>query len=120
MDFLAVALGGAVGSVTRYGVQTVFRAWLGAAFPWGTLVVNLLGSFLIGLCAALVERGWPGLRPWMMTGCLGGFATFSAFSLENIQLLRNGQPLAFGGNILLSITGGVLLAYAGYMVARAP
>lgn len=118
MDFLAVALGGALGSMLRFATQNVFRAGFGAVFPWGTLVVNLLGSFLIGLSAAVAERGWPGMRPWIITGFLGGFTTFSAFSFENVHLIRNGQPLAFVLNIVVSVAGGVLLAYAGYAWGR--
>ncbi len=119
MDFLAVALGGAAGSVARYAVQGAFRAWLGTAFPWGTLAVNLLGSLLIGLCAAAAERSWPWLRPWAMTGFLGGFTTFSAFSFENVHLIRNGQGLAFTLNIIVSMIGGAALAWAGYLGGRA-
>ncbi len=118
MDFLAVGLGGALGSMARFGMQTLFRVWLGSLFPWGTLVVNLLGSLLIGLCAAFAERRLPGLRPWMMTGFIGGFTTFSAFSLENAYLIRNGQPLAFMLNVLVSVAGGVLLAFGGYAWGR--
>jgi len=118
MNFLAVALGGAVGSMARYGMQTAFRVWFGSMLPWGTIVVNLLGCFLIGVCAVLVERGWPGLRPWVMTGLLGGFTTFSAFSLESGYLLRNGQPLAFILNVVVSVAGGILLTFAGYAWMR--
>ena len=119
MDFLAVALGGAAGSAARFAAQTAFRASSGAAFPWGTLAVNLLGSLLIGICAAAAERGWPWLRPWAMTGFLGGFTTFSAFSFENVQLFRQGQGLAFGLNILVSVLGGIALAWGGYLGGRA-
>jgi len=118
MNFLAVALGGAVGSMARYGVQTLFRIWFGSTLPWGTLFVNLLGCFIIGACAVLLEHGWPWLRPWVMTGVLGGFTTFSAFSLESGYLIRNGQPLAFIINVLVSVVGGILLTFAGYASMR--
>jgi len=89
-------------------------------FPWGTLAVNLAGSLLIGLCAGWGERqGASWIRPWLMTGFLGGFTTFSAFSLENMSLLREGRvgvALVYAGG---SVLAGIGLAFAGYAVARA-
>jgi CrcB protein len=120
MEYLAVALGGAAGSVLRYVVSTMFRTAAPGAFPLGTLLVNLLGSFLIGLCAAWVERGAPWVRPWLMAGFLGGFTTFSAFSLENMRLLRDGYLGTALLYALLSVSAGVLLAFAGYAIARLP
>ena len=118
MDLIAVALGGALGSALRYAAQNAARAWLGSAFPWGTLAVNLLGSLLIGVCAAAFDRGWPALRPWVMAGLLGGFTTFSAFSLENLQLLRGGQAAWALLYSVGSVAGGLCLAWAGYSGAR--
>jgi CrcB protein len=118
MDFLTilgVAVGGATGSVLRYILQSAFRT---SGFPVGTLLINLLGSFLIGLCAAFMERGNPWLRPWIMVGFLGGFTTFSAFSLENLRMLREGQAGLALTYVLISVVGGVLLAFTGYMLAR--
>lgn len=114
---LGVALGGAAGSALRYAVSGLFRAAPGA-FPTGTLAVNLLGSLLIGLCAAWAERGAPWVRPWLMTGFLGGFTTFSAFSLENMRLLRDGHAGTALAYALASVAAGVLLAFAGYSFAR--
>ncbi|HEX2612262.1 MAG TPA: CrcB family protein [Fibrobacteria bacterium] len=117
MPFLAligVALGGAAGSVARYAVQVAFRL-----HPTGTLAINLAGSFLIGLCAAWAERdGAPWIRPWLMTGFLGGFTTFSAFSLENFRMLRDGHATAAILYAGTSVAGGVALAFAGYALAR--
>jgi CrcB protein len=118
MEYLAVALGGAAGSVLRYALSTFFRTAVPGSFPLGTLVVNLLGSFLIGLCAAWLERGMPWIRPWLMAGFLGGFTTFSAFSLENMKLLRDGHLATALGYTLLSVCAGILLAFAGYALAR--
>ena len=115
---LGVALGGAAGSVLRYLVSHAFKAAPGA-FPTGTLAVNLLGSLLIGLCAAWAERGAPWVRPWLMTGFLGGFTTFSAFSLENMRLLRDGHLGTALVYALTSVAAGVLLAFAGYAAVRA-
>jgi CrcB protein len=123
MTYLAIALGGALGSVLRYAIQSAFNGALRPAssgFPWGTLAVNLTGSFLIGLCAALAERqgaaSW--IRPWLMVGLLGGFTTFSAFSLENMQLARDGRFLAAFLYIGVSAAAGLALALAGYALAR--
>lgn len=118
-SLLGVALGGAAGSVARYVVSTMVRAAPGA-FPLGTLVVNLLGSLLIGAAAAWAERGVPWVRPWVMTGFLGGFTTFSAFSLENLRLLRDGHPGTALAYALVSVGAGILLAFAGYSLARVP
>jgi CrcB protein len=115
MEYLAIAIGGAAGSVLRYAVQSAFRL---QAFPMGTLLVNLLGSFLIGLCAAFAERGMPWLRPWLMAGFLGGFTTFSAFSLENLRLIRDGQAGTALVYALVSVAAGTALAFAGYALAR--
>ena len=122
MNYLAltgVALGGAAGSVLRFLVQTTLRPAAGG-FPWGTLAVNLAGSFLIGLCAAFAERQGAGswIRPWLMVGLLGGFTTFSAFSLENLHLLRGGQLATVFAYVLASVAGGLALAFAGYALAR--
>jgi CrcB protein len=115
MEYLAIAVGGAAGSVLRYFIQSMFRL---SAFPVGTLIVNLLGSFLIGLCAAWAERGAPWIRPWIMVGFLGGFTTFSAFSLENMRMIRDGQVGMALAYALTSVVAGILLAFAGYMLAR--
>ena len=80
MNFLLVAAGGALGSMARYGVSLLALAWLGAAFPWATLTVNILGSGTIGVLAGQGIGG--GARLFWVTGVLGGFTTFSAFSLE--------------------------------------
>ena len=112
---VGVALGGAAGSVLRYVLQSLFRL---SAFPVGTLIVNLLGSFLIGLCAAFAERGTPWIRPWLMTGFLGGFTTFSAFSLENFRMIREGQAGVAVAYALTSVVAGILLAFAGYSLGN--
>ncbi len=111
LALLGVAIGGATGSVVRYAIQSMFRL---SAFPVGTLLVNLLGSLLIGLCAAFAERGTPWIRTWLMAGFLGGFTTFSAFSLENFRLMRDGQAGMALAYALTSLVAGILLAFAGY------
>ena len=104
---LLVAAGGALGSVLRYAVSVLMVASLGAGFPWGTLAVNVLGSTAIGALAALgVEGGW---RLLLVTGLLGGFTTFSAFSLETALLWERVWWLA-----LIYVLASVVLGLAGF------
>ena len=104
---LLVAAGGALGSVLRYAVSVLMVASLGAGFPWGTLAVNVLGSAAIGALAGLgVEGGW---RLLLVTGLLGGFTTFSAFSLETALLWERAWWLA-----LVYVLASVALGLAGF------
>jgi CrcB protein len=116
-DLGLVALGGAIGSMLRWGLTGVVQRWTGSAFPWGTFVVNAAGSLAIGLIAALaLERALvsPAVRLFSIVGVLGGFTTFSAFSYETLALLRDGQWLAATGYALGSVTVGVIAALVGY------
>jgi len=113
MTVLWVALGGALGSVARYALSGIAVRWLGAAFPYGTLFVNVMGSFAIGLLAALVAAdGRPQLgadaRAFLLVGVLGGFTTFSSFSLETLNLARSGALAP----ALLNVAGSVVLCLA--------
>ena len=122
MTVLWVALGGALGSVARYACSGVAVRWLGVGFPYGTLFVNVTGSFTIGLLAALVASdGRPLLgadaRAFLLVGVLGGFTTFSSFSLETLNLARSGAV----GPALLNVAGSVVLclfaAWLGFAAA---
>lgn len=118
---MLVALGGAVGSVLRYGVNSAGLAWLGPGFPWWTLAVNVLGSFAMGIVAAgmLLRGGSDDVRALVATGVLGGFTTFSAFSLDFAQLLERGQSasaLAYAG---VSVALSLAAVFAGLALARA-
>jgi CrcB protein len=106
MQVLLVALGGAVGSVARYGVGIAAARWLGIAFPWGTLAVNIVGSLAIGVLAARVGPADENLRLLFGVGLLGGFTTFSAFSLETVRLMEHQPGLAMSyaaASLLLSV-----------------
>lgn len=120
-DVALVALGGALGSVLRWSMTgALARLSRDAAFPWGTLAVNLAGSCAIGLVLALAfERGSvpPPARLFVVTGILGGFTTFSAFSWETLVLLRDGHLLAALGYAGGSVLGGLAAAAAGAAVA---
>ena len=114
---LLVALGGAVGSVARYGVGVAAARWFGLAFPWGTLAVNVIGGLAMGLVAARIAPDNENLRLLVGTGLLGGFTTFSAFSLETVRLMEH-QP----GLAMLYVAASVILSvgacWAGLMLGR--
>ncbi len=120
MNWLWVAGGGALGSALRYGLALGVQRRLGTGWPFGTLAVNLLGSFLIGwIFHLLVSREIlaEGPRLFIVAGLLGGFTTFSAFSLETLRLLQEGSwPLA-ALYVALSTAGGLLAAWAGFQLA---
>jgi len=119
--YLAIALGGAFGSVLRFAMNEAVSARFGRAFPWGTLSINVVGSFLIGLLAVLlVERleVSPAVRLGLMVGVLGGFTTFSSFSLEVVNLMQNGAFLRALLYVVASVTVCVLAAAAGIHLAR--
>jgi CrcB protein len=115
LKLFIVGLGGFFGSIARYLLSDATRQWCGDAFPWGTLVVNVLGCLGLGVCWGWIEEA-PTLRPemrlFLTVGLLGGFTTFSTFCGETMQLLRNGQwTWALGsiaGNLMLGL-GAVFL-----------
>lgn len=116
-----IAAGGAIGAVLRHGVNLGAAGWLGIGFPWGTLSVNILGSFAMGLLAGIFTYFWnppQEIRLFLTTGILGGFTTFSAFSLDAALLWEKGQPLPaalyIGGSVLASI----FLVFAGLWLGR--
>ena len=122
MMYLLVALGGALGSVARYAVSLGAARWLGAGLPWGTLIVNVAGSFAIGLLAALLTvDGRPALggdaRAFVMIGILGGFTTFSSFSLETLNLARSGALGAAAANTALSLLLCLAAVWLGFGAA---
>lgn len=112
-QLLLVGLGGAVGSMLRYGVQMAFKT---LSFPFGTLVVNVAGAFLIGILGALFLKGTlhDSARLLLMTGFCGGFTTFSAFTQEGLQLLQQNKTGLFFIYVAASIAAGLLATFAGY------
>lgn len=117
---LFLALGGATGTSLRYLISGWAHKILPGIFPWGTLTVNLLGSFFIGLAWGLFERGnlHSNLRLFLFVGLFGGFTTFSSFALENLNLLRDGNLKMALLNISISNIAGLLLVYAGFSLSR--
>ena len=119
-----VALGGAIGSLLRYQAGRGMTRWLGAeavtAFPWATLTVNVVGSLAMGLLAGWLARHGQGGEQWRLflgVGVLGGFTTFSAFSLEMMLLIER-QPLQGMTYALVSVLAGVTALYLGLIVMR--
>ena len=118
-SILQVALGGAVGAVLRYLTNVGAKQAFGPGYPYGTLIVNIVGSFLMGfLVVILARKGGNHLAPFLMTGVLGGFTTFSAFSLDTLAIWERGEPVS--AFIYVAVSGLVSLAaiVAGLYVAR--
>jgi fluoride exporter len=118
--FLAIALAGALGALARYGLSDVVQRWAGPRFPLGTLMVNVLGCFLLGLLATLSLERWsisPTTRTAVLIGFLGAFTTFSTFSYETLALMREGAIWRAALNILLSVLVCLAAAWAGVALA---
>ena len=116
-----VALGGALGSVLRYLVATAAVAWLGPAFPWGTLAVNLVGSFLIGLVQSLAMESLvisEEARLFLSTGVMGGLTTYSAFSYETVRLAETGAWPSAWANVLVTTAACLALCLLGLTTGR--
>lgn len=116
-NLVLVALGGAVGAVARYGVGYGAARWFGLAFPWGTLIVNITGGLAMGLLAARFGPEQETVRLALGVGVLGGFTTFSAFSLETVRLMEHQPGLAML-YVAASVTLSVGACWAGLMLGR--
>jgi CrcB protein len=120
--YIWIALGGALGSVARFWCSGVAARLFGETFPWGTIIVNVAGSFIIGFFATLT--GPDGrifadtlTRQFVMLGFCGGYTTFSSFSLQTLALLQDGEWLLASANIALSVIACLLAVWAGYALA---
>lgn len=117
-----VALGGALGSMARFGCSSLVAGWFGQTFPWGTLIINVVGSFVIGFFATLAGPDGrvlvPGdMRQFVMVGVCGGFTTFSSFSLQTLTLLRDGEVVGAGLNVVVSVMLCLLAVWLGHAAA---
>ena len=126
LAYLWVAIGGALGSVGRYWLNGLISIRFGETFPWGTLLVNVSGSFLIGVLGALaVPEGRldsPSrtfVTQFLMIGVCGGYTTFSSFSLQTLNLLRDREWLYAGGNVLLSVVLCMIGVWLGWVLGSA-
>jgi CrcB protein len=122
ITYLWVAIGSALGGMARQYCGVMAARFWGAEFPWGTIGINILGSFVIGTFAALTDSTgrYPlgGLaRQFVMVGICGGYTTFSSFSLQSLMLMRDGRWLEAGANVLLSVTLCLVAVALGHILA---
>jgi len=120
--YFLIALGGALGSVARFSLNGFVSSHWGATFPWGTLVINVTGSFLIGFFFTLTEPGGrvfasSNARQFFMTGICGGYTTFSSFSLQTLNLAREGEWLRAGANTVGSVVLCLVAVWLGHLAA---
>lgn len=119
--WLAIALGGALGAVARFALSHQTYIWLGRDFAWGTLAVNLIGSFMIGLLTILlinkfaVSTEW---RAFLIVGFLGSFTTFSTFSFETMQYIQTGELNKAMLNIAVSVVGCLIAVWIGLVAGK--
>jgi CrcB protein len=119
-QFFIVGIGSFLGGGLRYLISVFFNQKINPDFPYATLAVNLLGCLLIGVFYSLFEKSiinndW---KLFLTTGLCGGFTTFSAFSMESLQLFKQGNLFAMLMYIIISIVLGIALTYAGYLIAK--
>lgn len=119
--YFAIALGGSLGAVCRYWVSSSTYAWLGAEFPFGTLMVNVSGSIMMGFLALLLTEKIAvseELKFAILVGFLGSYTTFSTFALDALNWLHNGAWMKVAAYMLLSVFGSLLGVWIGYLGAR--
>jgi len=121
LAYLWVAIGGALGSVSRFWLSGFVAERYGETFPWGTIVINVTGSFVIGVFAAFTDPDGrvlasPGFRQFFMIGVCGGYTTFSSFSLQTLNLLRDREWFYAGGNVILSVVLCMIAVWFGYLL----
>ncbi|HEY2177730.1 MAG TPA: fluoride efflux transporter CrcB [Caulobacteraceae bacterium] len=124
ITYLWIALGGALGSVARYGASSLIAGWFGQTFPLGTLAVNVSGSLVIGFFAALTGPDGrllaaPDMRQFVMIGLCGGYTTFSSFSLQTLTLAQDGEYVRAGANIVGSVVLCLVAVWLGWIGAAA-
>ena len=124
VTYLWIALGGAIGSVARFACSSLIANWFGQTFPWGTLLVNVSGSFVIGFFSTLT--GPDGrvmvagdIRQFVTVGICGGYTTFSSFSLQTLSLVQDGELMQAGWNIVGSVALCLAAVWLGHAAAAA-
>ena len=124
LTYLYVALGGAIGSVARFAISGTIARGINEVFPWGTLIVNITGCFIIGFFAMLTGPNGrilvpPDVRQFFMVGICGGYTTFSSFSLQTLALAQGGDMRRAGFNVAASVTFCLVGVYLGSVAAAA-
>ncbi len=122
--YLLIAAGGALGSVSRFWLNGIVSAQFGETFPWGTFLINVTGSFVIGFFATITGPDGrffasSNARQFFMTGVCGGFTTFSSFSLQTLSLAREGEWLRAGGYTVGSVIACLVAVWLGHVCAQA-
>ncbi|MGE5721262.1 MAG: fluoride efflux transporter CrcB [Sphingomonadales bacterium] len=122
ITYFWIAIGSALGGMSRYACSRAIAVWFGETFPWGTLAVNVSGCLVIGFFAALTGPDGravvaPDLRQFVMVGFLGGYTTFSSFSLQTLDLIRNRDFAEAGANVLLSVIVCMIAVWLGWVAA---
>jgi len=120
LRLMLVAAGGAIGALLRYAVSMFVYERSEGVFPWGTLIVNLVGCFVIGLLWGFIEKTQisPNIRGFIVIGIIGAFTTFSTYSLESMNLIRNREVGLVIFNISFSNIAGIALAFVGLLSSR--
>ncbi len=124
LNYVLIAIGSAIGGVSRYWASSTIAGRIGQTFPWGTLFVNVTGSFIIGFFATITapDGRWlvgPYGRNFFMIGICGGYTTFSSFSLQTLTLAQDEEWLYAGGNAVLSVVLCLISVWLGHVLARA-
>jgi CrcB protein len=122
LNILLAAMGGAIGSVLRYLVGVFSVRWFGPSFPWGTLTVNVVGSFVIGLMVEVIARRFNAsaeMRVFIVTGIIGGFTTWSSFTLDTMVLFGRGATFAAAAYVIGSLVISFAAVFAGLALGRA-
>jgi CrcB protein len=123
-SYIWVGIGSAIGGMSRFWVSRVVAEAVGEKFPWGTIVINVSGSFVIAILAALtlpegrLNTSRIVITQLLMVGVCGGYTTFSSFSLQTLNLAREGQWLWAGGNILISVVACLIACWLGFMLGE--
>lgn len=119
MTLVFIAIGGAFGACSRYLISELLVLWLGRGFPYGTLTVNIIGSFIMGTLVAAFESELISADPWKQIigiGFLGALTTFSTFSMDNVLLMQEAAWLKLALNVVINVTLCFFVAWAGFLV----
>jgi CrcB protein len=119
---MAVGVAGFIGAIARYGIDGIIVQKSGGSFPWGTFLINISGSFVLGLLFAVLVEGRVAVAPWIRTastvGLVGAYTTFSTLTLETFRLVEDGSYFLAGANAVGSLTLGLVAVYLGVVVGR--